>query len=115
MSKIKTVEEMMERINNADDLTSKCRYRIGVLVEHFEHLSGKEGGFGFDDHVLWALGIKEICSDVARGLSEADELIFRMGDHLKLYSLDMEKVKKENKYRKSIGIDEPLEAAEEAG
>lgn len=48
------------------------------------------------------------------GLSEADDLIFRMGDHLKLYSLDMEKVKKENKYRKSIGIDEPLEVAEEA-
>jgi len=49
MSKIKTVEEMMERINNADDLTSKCRYRIGVLVEHFEHLSDKGSDFCFDD------------------------------------------------------------------
>lgn len=112
MSKIKTVEEMTEQIRNASDLTDKCRWRIGVLMEYFELLSHEDSGLELEDSVAWARGIKAMCADVVKELLEAGDLIVRMDDHLKLYSLDMEKVKKENKYRKSIGIDTPLEAEE---
>jgi hypothetical protein len=112
MSKIKTVEEMTERINNADNLASKCRLKIGVLMEYFDLLSYEETGREIADPVAWARGIKEMCADMVDELSEAGALISRMDDDLKVYSIDIDKVKKENQYRKSIGIHDPLEVPE---
>jgi len=106
---VKTTGMMIDQIADANNLANKCRCRLGVLREHFDHLSDEENEIAFDDHVLWAMGIKEILTDTIKDLSEADALTFRLSDDLKLYSLDMEKVEKENKYRKSIGIDTALE------
>jgi hypothetical protein len=112
MKKILTVEEITDRISNAKNLADKCRWKVGVLMEYFELLSHEESGFEFDDYVAWARGISKMCADVKNELLEAGYMIARMDEHLKLYSLDMEKVKKENKHLKSIGIDNLLEPAE---
>jgi hypothetical protein len=107
--KILTVEEIIERIKGANDLTSKCRNRISVLKEHFDQLSNNQDeNFAIDDHVLWADGIREICADILKDLTEAEDLTFKIEDKIKLYSLDMKKVKEKEKYLKSIGIDKNL-------
>ncbi|MHB8828355.1 MAG: hypothetical protein ACYC6Q_02315 [Syntrophales bacterium] len=100
---------MMDQIAEADRLAEKCKCRLGVLAEHFEQLSNEEHELAFDDHVLWAMGIKKILTDTMKDLSGVNTLTFGLHDDLKLYSLDMEKVENENKYRKSIGIDTALE------
>lgn len=112
--RILTIEEIIDRINSADDFTSKCRYRVGVLIEHFEQLSNNASGFEFKDHILWAMGIKEICADMLKDLDEANDLTCMLEKNINLYSLDMEKIKKEEKYLKSIGIDKKLVTAEVA-
>lgn len=100
--KIGTIDRIMDQIKDAERLVEKCRCRLGVLTEHFEQLS-HEDEIAFD-HVLWAMGVKEIITDVMEDLTESADALFDLED-LKLYSLDMGKVEKENKYLKSIGID----------
>ena len=114
MEKILTVEEMADRISEAEDLATKSRVKVQVLTELFEHLSHEDSGFELEDSVGWAMGIKEICADMHGNLEAASECLLLMNDHLKLYSIDMEKVKKEEEYLKSIGIDNPFRTEEVA-
>lgn len=112
MGKILTVEEMAARVSDADDLATKSRVKVNVLTELFGHLSHEDNGFELEDSVAWAMGMKEICADMHKDLEEVSDRLSWVKDCLEFYNIDMEKVKKKNKYRKSIGIDEPLEITE---